>query len=60
MHLTEDDKMVCAQVVRQYLAGKITDPVAAGMCIDTVSPLRNIGKHSCLMTVYMTAGTVIF
>lgn len=28
--LTDEDKLSCAQVVQEYLAGRIADPVTAG------------------------------
>ena len=31
MKLSEEDKAICSQVVKQYLSGKISDPIAAGM-----------------------------
>jgi len=31
MQLTEDDKLMCSQIINQYLSGKIVDPVSAGM-----------------------------
>ncbi|XP_076451124.1 uncharacterized protein LOC143287006 [Babylonia areolata] len=29
--LTDEDKLTCAQVVQEYLAGRVSDPVVAGM-----------------------------
>ncbi|WAR02936.1 KIF6-like protein [Mya arenaria] len=31
MVLTEEDKVMCVEVVNQYLAGKISDPISAGI-----------------------------
>lgn len=28
--LTDEDKLACAQVVQEYIAGRVTDPVVAG------------------------------
>lgn len=30
MQLSEEDKQLCAQVVKHYLSGKVSDPVSAG------------------------------
>jgi hypothetical protein len=28
--LTDEDKLACAQVVQEYLAGRVADPITAG------------------------------
>ena len=32
--LTDEDKLACAQVIQEYLAGRVADPITAGRCVE--------------------------
>lgn len=55
MQLTEEDKMICSQVVNQYLSGKIADPVTAGIC----SHFSSIFYESIHLNLYASASFCI-
>ncbi|XP_053385145.1 uncharacterized protein LOC128550327 isoform X2 [Mercenaria mercenaria] len=53
MKLSDEDKLICSQVVKQYLAGKIADPISAG--------ITNPNKfRECLRILKKVVGNPVF